>query len=192
MQRTIIDVLSELGLTLELSSLKETKGVFFSRTPVLLNGQIFDGSGVDVTGSVFYKCFMSTINIDNAICIDCGLENLNVPKNIKDLCDDASISLEGVAFLGGNLQGANLQYAQLQFTDLQGANLQGANLLYSSLKGANLQGANLRSVNLRDGNLCGANLLGANLEDADLKRTFYSNTTRGLTQAQKSSMYRMF
>jgi len=169
MSRTIINVLEELGLAVDLSLLKDVRGVFISgKTVFCRQGPLV------VPGAVFYKCSVICENLVDALLIDCTSE-LKLPEDLHPLCKDMQISLSEVDFLGANLQDVDLAHANLQGADLKDVNLQGVNLYATKLQDANLQAANLQGAILKAATLRNANLEGANLQDSDIRQVFLNN-----------------
>lgn len=176
MSKTIVDVLVEIGYAVELSSLKETRGIYSHGKNIVLNGKSFDGSGIDVSGSVFYKCVLAAQTVPGVVLIDCKTTHDKHPKfkfpdEFGYVCREACVSLENIDFLSADLRNVDLSFTKLQGAHLQNANLQGANLQYAKLEGAKLRRADLRRAHLQNANLQKANLLAANLQSANLKDT---------------------
>jgi len=122
MSRTIINVLEELGLAVDLSLLKETRGIHIYGKTVF-----FGHDHLDVSAAVFYKCSLVSDTLVDALLIDCSYE-ISIPKDLGILCGKAhpKISFSGVDFLGANLQDVNLYGADLQGANLEDAKLKGA------------------------------------------------------------------
>jgi len=165
MSRTIINVLEELGLAVDLSLLKETRGIHIYGKTVF-----FGHDHLDVSAAVFYKCSLVSDTLVDALLIDCSYE-ISIPKDLGILCGKAhpKISFSGVDFLGANLQDVNLYGANLQGANFHNTHLQGVVLRHAKLQGANLRFANLYRADLRGADLTGADFEGADLSGANLK-----------------------
>jgi len=159
MNRTLLEILLELEFSVDLSTIEDTRALFISNMPVTFGGRLFDGFGLDVAGSVFYKCALGASEIDNAVLIACDGSHLKVPEAFGVLCTRKNISLRYVDFQSGNLE-----EAYLRFCDLEGANLNRAYLMSTKLDHASLFNSNLQNAYLD-----GASLIGANIQYADLR-----------------------